>query len=61
MVSGIEPLRFRRRVLDAYMLPPVVQLMIMLRPIVEALRAADSENSGVLIPVLLVPAQQFLS
>ena len=46
MVSGSEPPRFKRRVMDADMLPPVVQLMSMLRPIAEALRAADSGNAG---------------
>jgi hypothetical protein len=46
MVSGSEPPRFKRRVMDADILPPVVQLMSMLRPIAEALRASDSGNAG---------------
>ena len=46
MIGGSEPPRFKRRVMDADILPPVVQLMSMLRPIVEALRAADSGNAG---------------
>ncbi|KAI9433333.1 hypothetical protein H4582DRAFT_1988573 [Lactarius indigo] len=42
MVGGSEPPRFKRRVMDADVLPPILQLMSMLRPITEALRAADS-------------------
>lgn len=41
MIGGSEPPRFKRRVIDADTMPPVVQLMSMLRPIAEALRAAD--------------------
>ena len=56
MVGGSEPPRFKRRVMDADLMPPVVQLMSMLRPIAEALRAAESENTAVVEPASASPA-----
>ena len=37
MIAGSEPIRFKKRVMDADVLPPVVQLMSMLGPTVESL------------------------
>ena len=44
LVSGSEPLRFKKSVMDAVGFPPVVQLMSMLRPSVESLRAQDAAS-----------------
>jgi hypothetical protein len=44
LVSGSEPMRFKKSVMDAVGFPPVVQLMSMLRPSVESLRAQDAAS-----------------
>ncbi len=48
LIGGSEPLRFEKRVMGAVGLSPVVQLMSMLRPTIETLRAQDGaqENEG---------------
>ena len=45
MISGTEPIRFKKPVMDANVLPPVVQLMSMLRPLVEELRALNDRDA----------------
>ncbi|KAH9033861.1 hypothetical protein EDB84DRAFT_1488240 [Lactarius hengduanensis] len=57
MVSGSEPPRFKRRVMDADVMPPIVQFMSMLRPIAEALRAADPVDTNVTSAGPTVPQQ----
>jgi hypothetical protein len=49
MISGSEPIRFKKRVMDADGVSPVVQLMSMLRETVERLRMQDAQtdNGGV--------------
>src|SRR5260221_295384 len=42
LISGSEPLNFKKSVMDAVGLPPVVQLMSMWRPTIESLRAQDA-------------------
>jgi hypothetical protein len=43
MISGSEPIRFKKQVMDADGVSPVVQLMSMLREIVERLRMQDAQ------------------
>jgi hypothetical protein len=47
MISGSEPIRFKKRVMDADGVSPVVQLMSMLRETVERLRIQDTQTDGV--------------
>jgi hypothetical protein len=48
MISGSEPIRFKKRVMDTDGVSPVVQLMSMLRETVERLRMQHAQaNNGI--------------
>jgi hypothetical protein len=50
LITGSEPMRFKKRVMDADVLPPIVQLMSMLRPTVEILRAQEDATAQEDVP-----------
>jgi hypothetical protein len=45
MISGNEPIRFKKPVMDPDVLPPVVQLMSILRPVVEEPRNLNERDA----------------
>ncbi|KAI0292622.1 hypothetical protein B0F90DRAFT_1769671 [Multifurca ochricompacta] len=47
LINGSEPPRFKKRVMDADVLPPIVQLMSMMQPLVKKLRALDERDTQV--------------
>ncbi|KAI0289542.1 hypothetical protein B0F90DRAFT_1793254 [Multifurca ochricompacta] len=47
LINGSEPPRFKKRVMDADVLPPIVQLMSMMQPLVKKLRALNERDTQV--------------